>query len=99
VTATDYVINSTLVLLVLWQIRETHLTVRALVPPVLLGGAATAYYLHSVPTAGNDVALDFTLASVGGVLDALCALTTYLRRDTGEVPLARAGRLAAALPR
>ena len=49
--ATGYIINSILVLLVLRQIRETRLDLVSLVLPVVLVGAAAAYYLHSVPTA------------------------------------------------
>jgi hypothetical protein len=94
---TDYLINSVLVLLVLRQIRPTRLTVQSLALPVVLVAAAGLYYVHSVPTAGNDVALDLALAAIGGILGALCALATHLRRDTDGVPLVRAGWLAAIL--
>ena len=95
--ATGYIINSILVLLVLRQIRETRLDLANLVLPVLLVGAAAAYYLHSVPTAGHDVLLDVTLGSVGLALGALCALATRLRRGPGGVALAKAGIVAAVL--
>jgi len=97
VNATGYIINSILVLLVLRQIRETRLDLANLVLPVLLVGAAAAYYLHSVPTAGHDMLLDVTLGSVGLALGTLCALATRLRRGPDGTALAKAGVIAAVL--
>jgi hypothetical protein len=96
-SATDYVINAILVLLVLRQIRERRLDLVSLVLPVVLVGAAAAYYLRSVPTAGNDMALDLTLAAAGAILGVACALTTRMRRGADGVALARAGMVAAIL--
>ena len=96
-SATDYLINAILVLLVLRQIRESRLGVVSLVLPVLLVGAAAAYYLRSIPTAGNDLALDLTLAAIGAILGVACGLTTRLRRDTADMVLVRAGVAAAIL--
>jgi hypothetical protein len=97
VNATGYIINAILVLLVIRQIRETRLDLSNLVLPVLLVGAAAAYYLRSVPTAGHDVLLDVTLGSIGLVLGALCALATRVRRGTDGTALAKAGVVAAVL--
>jgi hypothetical protein len=82
---------------VLRQIRETRLSLQMLLLPVLLVGAAAAYYLRSVPTAGNDVALDLALAATGALLGALCAAATHMRRGADGVALSRAGWLAAIL--
>jgi hypothetical protein len=49
---TDYLIDSTLVLLVLLQIRERELTTRAILRPLIIVGIAVANYLHGIPTAG-----------------------------------------------
>ena len=95
--ATDYLINAVLVLLVLRQIRETRLTWQILLLPVLIVIGAAAYYLRSVPTAGNDILLDVTLAAAGATLGGLCALATRLRRGADGVPLSRAGWIAAIL--
>ena len=95
--ATGYIINAILVLLVLRQVRERRLDLQSLMLPVVLVAAATAYYLHAVPTAGNDVTLDLTLAGTGIAVGALCARATGLRRGDDGVALARAGWLAAAL--
>lgn len=96
-SATDYIINGILVLLVLRQIRGSRLDLVNLVLPVILVAGAAAYFLHSVPTAGNDVALDLTLAAAGAALGLFCALTTRLWRGSDGVALTKAGVVAAVL--
>jgi hypothetical protein len=64
VNATGYIINAILVLLVLRQIRESRLDLASLVLPVVVVAGAAAYYLRTIPAAGNDIALDLTLAAV-----------------------------------
>jgi hypothetical protein len=95
--ATDYIVNAILVLLVLRQIRETRLTWQILLLPVLIVIGVACYYLRSVPTAGNDLLLDVTLAAAGAALGGLCALFTRLRRGADGTPLSRAGWIAAIL--
>jgi peptidoglycan/LPS O-acetylase OafA/YrhL len=95
--ATDYLINAALVLLVLRQIREMRLSWQILVLPVLIVIGAAAYYLRSVPLAGNDVVLYAALGAVGATLGGLCGLATHLRRDAEDRVLARAGWIAAIL--
>jgi hypothetical protein len=97
VSATDYIINAILVLLVLRQIRENRLDLVSLVLPVVLVAGAAAYYLRSIPTQGNDLALDLTLGAIGAALGIGCALATRMRRGGDGVALARAGWLAAVL--
>jgi hypothetical protein len=97
VSATDYLINSILVLLVVRQILGTRLTPQTLLLPVAIVVGAVVYYHPSVPTAGNDVLLDVILTSAGLVLGALCALATHLRRGADGVPVAKAGAVAAVL--
>ena len=95
--ATDYAVNAILVLLVVRQIRETRLSWRVLLLPVLIVIGAAAYYLRSVPTAGNDLLLEVTLAAAGATLGGLCGLFTRLRRGADGTPLSRAGWAAAIL--
>jgi len=95
--ATDYLINAVLVLLVLRQIRETRLSWQIQLLPVLIVIGVACYYLRSVPTAGNDLLLDVTLAAAGAALGGLCALFTHLRRGADGTPLSRAGWVAAIL--
>jgi hypothetical protein len=94
---TGYAINAVLVLLVVKQIRGRRLDFQNLVLPVVLVAAAAAYYLHAVPTAGNDLVLELGLALVGATLGSLCGLSTILERDGDGAMVARAGAAAAAL--
>lgn len=95
-TFTDYLIDSTLVLLVLVQIRERSLTVRSLLRPIVIVAVAVLNYLHGIPTAGNDLVLVGALALVGLSIGVASGQTVFMRSDgTGEV-LARAGLASAA---
>ena len=92
---TAYVINGILVLLVVRQIRGRRLDFQNLVLPVVLVGLAAAYFLHSIPTVGNDVALDVILGLTGVVLGSLCGLFTRYGTDRDGTLIARAGVAAA----
>jgi hypothetical protein len=95
VTGTGYIINAILVLLVLRQIRGSRLDLINLVLPVVLVVGAAVHFLRSVPSAGNDVALDVALAGTGALLGFLCAWATRLRREPDGTPFALAGAVAA----
>ena len=58
-----YLINALLVLLVIRQVREHQLDLRALAVPVLAVGAAAVMFLHAVPRGGSDIALDLACAA------------------------------------
>ena len=88
-----YLINALLVLLVVRQIREHQLDLRALAVPVLAVGAAAVMFLHSVPGGGSDIALDLLCLSAGAALGAVGGLATHRR----PVRLGRAGVLAASM--
>jgi hypothetical protein len=93
-TTTDYLIDSTLILLVLLQIKERPLTVRQLLRPLIIVGIAVASYLHGIPTAGNDLVLAGALILLGGAIGVASGQTVIMRRSqTGEA-LARAGWLS-----
>ena len=96
-TATMYVINAVLVLMVIRQIREHPLDLRSLAVPVLAVGAAAALFLHSVPVNGNDILLELACVAAGATMGALGGLTTKLRRGSDGAALGRAGWLAASL--
>ena len=68
-----YLINALLVLLVVRQIREHQLDLRALAVPVLAVAAAAVMFLHSVPGGGSDIALDLLGVSAGTVMGASAA--------------------------
>jgi len=81
-----YLINALLVLLVVRQIREHQLDLRALAVPVL-AVAAAVMFLHSVPAGGSDITLDLLCASAGAAMGAIGGLATRLRRaPAGERP-------------
>lgn len=92
-----YVINAILVLMVVRQIREHPLGLRSLAAPVLAVGCAAVLFLHSVPTGGNDIALELVCVSAGAVMGAIGGLATRLRRGGDGRPLGRAGWLAACM--
>ena len=92
-----YLINALLVLLVLRQIREHQLDLRALAVPVLAVGAAAVMFLHSVPGGGSDIALDLLCLSAGAAMGAIGGLATQLRLGADGRPLGRAGTLAAGM--
>jgi hypothetical protein len=90
-TTTDYLMDSALVLLVLLQVRERELTTRALVRPLIILGAVVAEYLHSIPTAGNDLVLVAAFALTGGLLGLASGRTVFMRLGAGGRVLARSG--------
>ena len=92
-----YLINALLVLLVVRQVRERQLGLRALAVPVLAVGAAAVMFLHSVPGGGSDIALDLLCLPAGAALGAVGGLAARLRADAGSRPLGRAGVLAASM--
>jgi len=92
-----YLINAILVLMVIRQIREHSLDLRALAVPVLAVGAAAVMFLHSVPAGGNDIALELLGVLAGAAMGAVGGLATRLRRGTDGRPLGRAGWLAASM--
>ena len=92
-----YLINALLVLLVVRQIREHQLDLRALAVPVLAVAASAVMFLHSVPGGGSDIALDLLCLSAGAAMGAIGGLATRLRRGADGRPLGRAGALAASM--
>ena len=86
-----YLINAILVLMVVRQIREHSLDLRALAVPVLAVGAAAVLFLHSVPAGGNDIALELLGVSAGAAIGAIGGLATHLRRGADGRPRGRSG--------
>lgn len=96
-TFTDYAISAVLVLLVIPQVHGRRMTAQSLLLPLAVVAAVAFYYLKSVPTAGNDVALDGILILVGVVLGALAGLFTRVSRDREGHLYSKAGVAAAVL--
>jgi hypothetical protein len=96
-TTTDYLINAALVLLIVRQVRERRVDLRSLILPAVLVYTIAGSYLHSIPTAGNDLVLIAVLASLGAMLGFASAATTIMRVGDDGVALARVGWVAAGL--
>lgn len=90
-TATDYLIDSALVLLVLLQIKERKLTTQTLIRPVIIVGIAVINYLHGIPTAGNDLVLVGIVATIGLLIGLASGQTLLMRRGSDGGVLVRAG--------
>jgi hypothetical protein len=96
-TFTDYAIAAVLILLVIPQVRGRRMTAQSLLLPLAIVAAVAFYYLKSVPTTGNDVALDLVLILVGAVLGALAGFFTRVGRNGEGHLYSRAGAAAAVL--
>ena len=96
-TTMDYVMNSGFILLVLVQARERQLTRRALVVPLVAVFFVGQQYLHSIPTAGNDLVLIGGLTVAGLSLGTMCGFATHVRVGEDGIALARVGWVAGVL--
>ena len=90
-TTTDYLIDSALVLLVLFQIKERELTIRSLIRPLVILSIAVFTYLHGIPTAGNDLILVAVFALMGALIGVASGQTLIMRNGPSGKVLARAG--------
>jgi hypothetical protein len=95
-TSSEYLLNAAFVVLVLRQVRERQLDRRSVIVPLVLMFFVGAQYLHSVPTAGNDLVFIVLLAAVGLALGVLGGFATRVRVE-GGVALARVGWIAGGL--
>jgi hypothetical protein len=95
-TITEYLMNIALVSLVVLQIRGHKITAARLLVPVVMTFWFVSQILHTIPTAGNDVLLEGSLALVGAGLGVAAGFATSIRR-LGEGAFAKAGAVAAVL--
>jgi hypothetical protein len=96
-TTTDYLINAVFVLIVLSQARERELDRRSVIIPLAVLVYVAQMYVHSIPTAGNDLLLVAALGTVGLTLGVASGLATYVRAGENGLAVARVGWLAGAL--
>lgn len=94
-SATDYIVDIALILVIFWQVRPRELTAGAVILPLAIIVYAGQHYLHRLGVAGNDVLLMVVFTLAGVVLGSWSGLATRVWRD-GDRVLARAGALAAA---
>ncbi len=95
-TAIDWIIDITLILIVLRQLREDKLTpIFVLIPGAIV--AFTGYrYLHGLPSGGGDLALVVILTAVGTLLGLAGGVLTRVRGRNGSAYV-QAGPAAAAI--
>jgi hypothetical protein len=96
-TTTDYLINAMFVLIVVRQARERELDLRGVVVPLVLVAFVAHTYVHSIPTAGNDLVLISLLAAVGLTLGVISGFATRVRRSSNGLAVARVGWFAGVL--
>jgi hypothetical protein len=96
-TFSDYLIDISLIALVVFQIRGRRLTTRALLLPLGIVSWVAYSYLRGVPTAGNDLFLVVGCAALGATLGGLSGRFTSVYPDADGTPMAKAGLIAAAL--
>jgi len=96
-TTTDYLINAVFVLIVLSQARERELDRRSVIIPLAVLVYVAQMYVHSIPTAGNDLLLVAALGTVGLTLGVASGLATHVRAGENSLAVARVGWLAGAL--
>jgi hypothetical protein len=96
-TITDYLINAVFVFFVLRQVRERRVDLRSLLVPLIIVFFVARNYVHSIPTAGNDLVLVAALVSVGLILGVAGGFATRVRRAADGDVLARVGWVAGAL--
>ena len=96
-TTTEYLLNAAFVLLVLRQAKERPLDRRSVTIPLVLMFFVGSQYLHTLPTAGNDLVLIVGLALVGLTLGVLGGFATKVRAGDKGVALARVGWIAGGL--
>ena len=91
-TTYEYLLNAAFVLLVLRQAWERELDRRSVMIPLALMFFVGSQYLHTLPTAGNDLVLIVGLAAVGLTLGVLGGFATHVRAAaTVSLLLASAG--------
>jgi hypothetical protein len=95
-TASEWITDIALLLVVLRQIRESRLDVRSFLIPLGIIGFVAHQWLTDVPTAGNDLVLILTLVAVGATLGVTGGIFTRIRMVGGHLMI-KAGLVSAAL--
>jgi hypothetical protein len=96
-TLTDYLIDISLIAIVLFQVKGHRVTTRFLLLPVGIVTYVAFTYLRGIPTAGNDLILVLGCAGLGALLGALAGHFTRVHPDSQGLPVAKAGLVAAGL--
>ncbi|MEU6345256.1 hypothetical protein ABZ883_30385 [Streptomyces sp. NPDC046977] len=95
-TATEWITDIALILVVFRQLREARLRPMTFLLPLGIVAFVAHTYLDSIPTAGNDLVLIGALIGVGAVLGVAGGVYTRVRAS-GEHILIKAGVVSAVL--
>src|SRR5579862_9653053 len=95
-TTSDYLINGIFVLVVLRQARERRLDLRSLLVPIAVVAYVAHVYVHSLPSAGNDLGLVAVLSTIGLALGLASGFATSVRAAAGSA-YAKVGWVAGVL--
>ncbi|MBT2504256.1 hypothetical protein [Curtobacterium sp. ISL-83] len=95
-TTTLWIIDITLIALVLLQIRRRRLTLVQVLLPIALVLWAGIAYVHSVPLGGDNALVIGGFVVIGALLGAAIGFTTHMSTTDGRV-MTRAGVVAAVL--
>ena len=95
-TSTDWIIDIALLLIVFRQLREERLTARTIILPLSIVAWAAHEYLHSIPTAGNDLYLIAAFTLIGVIFGLFGGIFTKVRYAAGKV-FVKASAASAAL--
>lgn len=96
-TTTDYLINGLFLLVIVRQARERELDLRSMLVPFGLLAFVAHLYIHTIPTAGNDLVFVTLLAAVGLTLGLISGFATHIRAGDHGVAVARVGWVAGLL--
>ncbi|MCF3120199.1 hypothetical protein IPZ68_10870 [Streptomyces arenae] len=95
-TATEWITDIALILIVFRQLREDRLDHKTFLLPLGIVAFVAYSYLGSVPTAGNDLVLIAALMAVGAALGIAGGIYTRIRALDGHL-LVKAGAVSAIL--
>jgi hypothetical protein len=95
-TTTDWITDIALVLVVFRQLREGRLDLKSYLLPLGIVAFVASRYLHTVPTAGNDLVLVGALTGAGAVLGITGGVYTRIRSADGHLFI-KAGAVSAVL--
>ncbi|MEV7142151.1 hypothetical protein [Streptomyces tauricus] len=95
-TTTDWITDIALVLVVFRQLREGRLDLRSYLVPLGIVAFVASQYLHTVPSAGNDLVLIGALVAAGAALGVAGGVYTRIRGADGHLFI-KAGAVSAVL--
>ncbi|MEV6352911.1 hypothetical protein [Streptomyces hydrogenans] len=95
-TATEWITDAALILVVFRQLREGRLDRKTFLLPLAIVAFVAYSYLDTIPTGGNDLVLIAALVAIGAVLGIAGGVYTRIRALDGQL-LIKAGAVSAIL--